>query len=261
MPENVMSDWTDTNSDQIETSEPTSASDPVEMLEDADQSATSDDSDSEDTGIVLTATSEDDEQNEGDTPSYDDSTLPDVDPEKVSEPSYKGEEAFWYVVHTYSGYENKVKVTLDKIVENRGIQDYIQEIYIPMEEVVEIKDGKRKTSMKKIYPGYVMIKMVLTDEIWYIVRNTRGVTGFVGPNSRPVPLTEEELAIMGMVSDWVPVVDYIVGDTVKIINGPLENFNGRVESISHEKKKVSVMVSMFGRETPVELEFTQVVRI
>lgn len=211
----------------------------------------------EDTGIVPV-----EEEESSDKPVVsNDPPLPDVDPEKVSEPTYKGEEAFWYVVHTYSGYENKVKNTLDKIVENRGIQDYIQEVYIPMEEVVEIKDGKRKTSMKKIYPGYVMIKMVLTDEIWYIVRNTRGVTGFVGPNSRPVPLTEEELAIMGMVSDWVPVVDYSEGDTVKIINGPLENFNGRVEAISHEKKKVSVLVSMFGRETPVELEFTQVVRI
>jgi transcriptional antiterminator NusG len=206
------------------------------------------------------AISENTEEQAAEQPVFD-PQLTDVDPEKVSEPSYKSEEAYWYVVHTYSGYENKVKVTLDKIVENRGIQDYIQEVFIPMEEVVEIKDGKRKTSMKKIYPGYVMIKMVLTDEIWYIVRNTRGVTGFVGPNSRPVPLTEEELAIMGMVSDWVPVVDYDIGDTVKIINGPLENFNGRVENISHEKKKVSVLVSMFGRETPVELEFTQVIRI
>lgn len=149
MPENVMSEWTDTNSDQIETSEPISASDSGEMLEDSDQSTISDASDSEDTGIVLTATGEADGQNAADTPTYDESALPDVDPEKVSEPSYKGEEAFWYVVHTYSGYENKVKVTLDKIVENRGIQDYIQEIYIPMEEVIEIKDGKRKTSMKR----------------------------------------------------------------------------------------------------------------
>lgn len=183
------------------------------------------------------------------------------DPEKVSEPSYKGEEAFWYVVHTYSGYENKVKSTLEMIVENRGIKDYIQDIFIPTEEVVEIKDGKKKVTQKKIYPGYVMIKMVLTDEIWYIVRNTRGVTGFVGPNSKPVPLTDEELAIMGMESDWVPIVDYEVGDSVKIINGPLENFTGTVEDINHEKKKVRVLVSMFGRETPVELEFIQVVRI
>lgn len=170
-------------------------------------------------------------------------------------------EALWYVVHTYSGYENKVKDTLEQIVENRGIQDYIQEISVPVEEQVEIKDGKKKTVLRKLYPGYVLVKMVLTDEIWYIVRNTRGVTGFVGPNSRPVPLTEEELAIMGMLKDWNPVIDYGVGDPVKVINGPLESFIGTVEEINMEKKKVRVLVSMFGRETPVELEFTQVLRI
>lgn len=130
-----------------------------------------------------------------------------------------------------------------------------------MEEVVEIKDGKKKTSMKKLYPGYVLVKMNLTDEIWYIVRNTRGVTGFVGPNSRPVPLTEEELAIMGMTTEWDPIVDYNVGDSVKVISGPLDGFIGTVESINSEKKKVKVMVSMFGRETPVELEFTQVISL
>jgi len=191
----------------------------------------------------------------------DDPMLQTEDPEKGAEPSYKGEEAFWYVVHTYSGYENKVKNTLEMIVENRGIQDFIQDIFIPTEEVVEIKDGKKKITERKLYPGYVMIKMVLTDEIWYIVRNTRGVTGFVGPNSKPVPLSDEELAIMGMETDWVPVVDYEVGDSVKIINGPLESFVGTVESINHEKKKVRVLVSMFGRETPVDLEFTQVITI
>ncbi len=169
--------------------------------------------------------------------------------------------AKWYVIHTYSGYENKVKMTLEQIVENRDIQDLIQEISVPMEEVVEIKDGKKKTSMKKLYPGYVLVKMVLTDEIWYIVRNTRGVTGFVGPNSRPVPLTEEELAIMGMTTEWDPIVDYGVGDSVKVISGPLDGFIGTVESINAEKKKVKVMVSMFGRETPVELEFTQVISL
>ncbi len=171
------------------------------------------------------------------------------------------QEARWYVIHTYSGYENKVKATLERIVENRGIQEYIQEISVPMEEQVEIKDGKKKTSMKKIYPGYVLVKMVLTDEMWYVVRNTRGVTGFVGPNSRPVPLTDEELALMGVETGWEPVVDYGIGDSVKVISGPLESFIGLVEEINLEKKKVRVLVSMFGRETPVELELTQIMRI
>lgn len=170
-------------------------------------------------------------------------------------------EAEWYVIHTYSGYENKVKTTLEQVVENRGLHDYIQEIEIPVEEIVEIKDGQKKTSLRKIYPGYALIKMVLTDEIWYIVRNTRGVTGFVGPNSRPIPLTDEELAMMGVETDWEPIVDYGEGDSVKVINGPLEGFIGAVEEVNMEKKRVRVLVSMFGRETPVELEFTQVLRI
>ncbi len=171
-------------------------------------------------------------------------------------------EAQWYVVHTYSGYENKVKATLEQIVENRGIQDFIQDISVPTEEQVEIKDGKRKVTQRKIYPGYVLVKMKLTDEIWYIVRNTRGVTGFVGPSSsRPVPLTDEELMLMGLESGWEPVIDYEIGDSVKIINGPLESFIGTVEEINLEKKKVRVLVSMFGRETPVELELTQILRL
>ena len=171
------------------------------------------------------------------------------------------QEARWYVVHTYSGYENKVKATLERIVENRGIHEFIQEVSVPEEEIMEIKDGKKKTVRRKIYPGYVLVKMVLTDEIWYIVRNTRGVTGFVGPNSRPIPLTEEELALMGLESSWEPVVDYGVGDSVKVINGPLESFIGTVEEINLEKKKVRVLISMFGRETPVELELAQIMRI
>lgn len=171
-------------------------------------------------------------------------------------------DALWYVVHTYSGYENKVKNTLDMIVENRGLQDYIQEILVPTEEVVEIKDGKRKTYDRKVYPGYILVKLVLTDEIWYIVRNTHGVTGFVGSSStNPVPLTDEELMIMGLESNWEPIVDYGIGDSVKIISGPLDGFVGTVEEINNEKKKLTVMVSMFGRETPVELELTQVLRV
>ena len=172
------------------------------------------------------------------------------------------QDAKWYVVHTYSGYENKVRATLERIVENRGIQDFIQEISVPMEEQVEIKDGKKKVTQRKIYPGYVLVKMVLTDEIWYIVRNTRGVTGFVGPtSSKPIPLTDEELMLMGLESGWEPVVDYDIGDSVKVINGPLESFIGTVEDINLDKKKVRVLVSMFGRETPVELELTQIMRI
>lgn len=172
------------------------------------------------------------------------------------------QEARWYVVHTYSGYENKVKATLDMIVENRGLQDYIQEISVPTEEVIEIKEGKKKTYERKLYPGYVLVKLILTDEIWYIVRNTRGATGFVGPSStHPVPLTDEELLIMGLESNYEPIVDYEVGDSVKIISGPLDGFAGVVQEINSEKKKVIVEVSMFGRETPVELELTQILRI
>ena len=170
-------------------------------------------------------------------------------------------EAKWYVIHTYSGYENKVKLTLEKKVENRGLEDYIQEIAIPTEEVLEIKDGKSKKVTRKVFPGYVLVKMVLNDENWYVVRNTNGVTGFVGPSSKPVPLTEEELAFIGLESDWEPEVDYDVGDSVKVINGPLESFIGRVDEINLEKKKVKVGISMFGRETPVELDLNQIMRV
>lgn len=168
--------------------------------------------------------------------------------------------AKWYVVHTYSGYENKVKANLEKIVENRGLQDYILDIVVPMEEQIEIKDGKKKATLRKVFPGYVLVKMVMTDESWYVVRNTRGVTGFVGPGSKPVPLTDEEIRNMG-VEESEPVVDYEVGDSVRVISGPLENFIGEVEEISLEKKKVRVAISMFGRETPVELELTQIQKL
>jgi transcriptional antiterminator NusG len=168
--------------------------------------------------------------------------------------------AKWYVVHTYSGYENKVKVNLEKIVENRGMQDYIIDIVVPMEEQIEIKDGKKKATLKKVFPGYVLLKMIMSDESWYIVRNTRGVTGFVGPGSKPVPLTDEEIAAMG-VEIYDTIVEYEQGDSVRIISGPLENFIGSVEEINMEKKKVRVLVSMFGRETPVELEFEQIQKL
>jgi transcription termination/antitermination protein NusG len=170
------------------------------------------------------------------------------------------EEVKWYVVHTYSGYENKVKANLEKIVENRGMQEHILDIVVPMEEQIEIKDGKKKATLRKVFPGYVLIKMVMSDEAWYIIRNTRGVTGFVGPGSKPVPLTDDEVKVMG-VEEFAPSVDYAVGDNVRVTSGPLENFIGIVEEINMEKKKVRVMVSMFGRETPVELELLQIQKL
>ena len=166
------------------------------------------------------------------------------------------EEARWYVVHTYSGYENKVATNLETIVENRKLQDWIHEIRVPTETVVEMKDGKKHEVERKIFPGYVLVKMVMTDESWYVVRNTRGCTGFVGPNGKPIPLTEEEVAALGVEKREV-VINYAVGDMVRIVDGPLENFTGKVEEIDTEKSKVRVIVSMFGRETPVELELDQ----
>jgi len=167
------------------------------------------------------------------------------------------DQAKWYVVHTYSGYENKVKANIEKTIENRGLQNLIFDVQVPMEEVIETKDNKKKAVMRKVFPGYVLIKMIMTDESWYIVRNTRGVTGFVGPGSKPVPLTDEEVEAMG-VETKVFTFDYEVGDTVKVTSGPLESFIGVVEEINLDKKKIRVSVSMFGRETPVELEFNQV---
>lgn len=165
--------------------------------------------------------------------------------------------ARWYVIHTYSGYENKVKTDLEKMVKNRELEDYFFDIIVPMEEQIEIKDGKRKTNLKKVFPGYVLIKMIVTDETWYIVRNTRGVTGFVGSGTNPIPLTDEEIRNMGFEAVEVKI-DYDVNESVKVINGPLEGFVGVVQEINKEKGKVKVLVSMFGRETPVELEFSQV---
>ena len=166
----------------------------------------------------------------------------------------------WYVVHTYSGYENKVKKDLENTIKNRELEEFFFDIVVPMEEQIEIKDGKRKTNIKKVFPGYVLIKMIVTEESWYIVRNTRGVTGFVGSGTDPIPLTEDEIRNMGF--DVADVnVDYEVNDSVRIMNGPLENFIGVVQEINKEKRKVKVMVSMFGRETPVELDFIQVQKV
>lgn len=166
------------------------------------------------------------------------------------------DEARWYVIHTYSGYENKVASNLEKTVENRNLHDLIHEVRVPTEIVTEIKDNKSREVERKIFPGYVLVKMVLTDDSWYIVRNIRGCTGFVGPSSKPVPLTEEEVARLGVEEKQVEL-NYAVGDSVSIIDGPLEGFIGTVEEIDIEKNRVRVTVSMFGRETPVELELAQ----
>lgn len=166
------------------------------------------------------------------------------------------EEAKWYVVHTYSGYENKVASNLATTVENRRLQDWIKDISVPTETVVEIKDNKKKEVERKLFPGYVLVKMVMTDESWFVVRNIRGCTGFVGPNGKPVPLTEEEIASLGVETKEIEI-SYAVGDTVRIIDGPLEGFSGVVNEIDREKNKTSVTISMFGRETPVELELEQ----
>lgn len=174
------------------------------------------------------------------------------------------EEAKWYVVHTRTGYENKVKTDLEKTVENRNMQDLIQEIKVPTEEVVEIKETKdkvtRKLVQRKLYPCYLMVKMIMNTETWYIVRNATGVTGFVGPGSEPVPLTDAEVEEMG-VERSSSELSYGVGDEVRVIDGPLENFVGKVESINTEQQKLTIVVNMFGRDTAVDLDFLQVKRV
>ena len=165
--------------------------------------------------------------------------------------------AQWYVVHTYSGYENTVKATIEKYVENRGLQDLIHEISIPLETVTEITDNGPKEVEREVFPGYVLVKMVMTDECWHIVRNIRGVTGFLGSGNKPIPLSESDIAALGVEKREI-VVGYEVGDSVKITDGALESFLGTVEEIDLDRSKVRVVVSMFGRETPVELELDQV---
>ena len=166
--------------------------------------------------------------------------------------------AQWYVVHTYSGYENTVKATIEKYVENRGLQDLIHEISIPLETVTEITDNGPKEVERKVFPGYVLVKMVMTDDAWYIIKNVRGVTGFVTSGStKPTPLTEDEVIQLGVEKREI-VVGYKVGDTVRIMDGPLTSFSGIVEELDVEKNRVRVTVSMFGRETPVDLELDQV---
>ena len=170
------------------------------------------------------------------------------------------DEARWYVIHTYSGYENKVASNLEKLVENRGMHDLIQEIRVPTETVVEVKDNKQKEVVRKIFPGYVLVKMVMTDDSWYVVRNIHGCTGFVGPASKPVPLTDSEVEALGVEVRSVEV-SYGIVDTVKIIDGPLTGFVGNVDELDVEKNHVKVTISMFGRETPVELEYKQIQKV
>ncbi len=176
-------------------------------------------------------------------------------------------EAQWYVAHTYSGYENKVKVNIEKTIENRGLQDQILEVCVPMQSVLEVKNGVEKVSDKKMFPGYVLVHMVMNDETWYVVRNTRGVTGFVGPGSKPVPLSPQEMANLGFGEQLVEpqveniVIDYKVGDTVIVTSGAWKDTSGVIISINEHKKTVSMNVEMFGRETKVELGFSEVKRI
>ena len=167
-------------------------------------------------------------------------------------------EANWYVVHTYSGYENKVKMDIEKTIENRKLHDQILEVSVPKQDVVELKNGKRRTVAKKMFPGYVLINMVMNDETWYVVRNTRGVTGFVGPGSKPVPLSPEEIEALAGGGESPVLVDFEVGDSVTVISGAWEGTAGVIASINESKQSVTIHVDMFGRETPVELSFDEI---
>jgi transcriptional antiterminator NusG len=170
----------------------------------------------------------------------------------------------WFVIHTYAGYENKVKANLEKRVESMNMQEKVFRVLVPMEDEVEIKDGKRKVTKRKIFPGYVLVEMILTDDSWYVVRNTPGVTGFVGSGNKPIPLLPTEVRVimrqMGL-DETRTKIDLDLGESVRVITGPFENFIGTVEEIYPEKSKLRVLVSMFGRETPVELEFTQIQKL
>jgi len=166
----------------------------------------------------------------------------------------------WYVVHTYSGYENKVKANIEKIRDNRGMQEEILEVLVPMQDAVEVKNGVRKNVVRKTYPGYVLLKMFMNDDTWYVVRNTRGVTSFVGPGSKPVPLTEDEVLAMG-IEFTNTTIDLDIGDSVKVVSGPFEDSIAVVKEINENKRSVTVSLLVFGRETPAELDFTQVVKL
>ena len=166
-------------------------------------------------------------------------------------------EASWYVDHTYSGYENKVKANIEKTIENRHLEDQILEVRVPMQDVVELKDGASRSVQKKMFPGYVLINMIMNDDTWYVVRNTRGVTGFVGPGSKPVPLTEEEMRPLGIHSESVQI-DFAEGDSVVVIGGVWKDTVGVIQSINDNKQSATINVDLFGRETPVEISFTEI---
>ena len=166
-------------------------------------------------------------------------------------------EAQWYVVHTYSGYENKVKVDIEKTIENRGLQDQILEVSVPLEEVIELKNGAQKQVERKMFPGYVLIHMIMNDDTWYVVRNTRGVTGFVGPGSKPVPLTEAEMKPLGIKTENVSV-DFAEGDSIAVVAGVWKDTKGIVQKIDYNKQTAMINVELFGRETPVEIGFAEV---
>ncbi len=172
----------------------------------------------------------------------------------------RSKEAKWYVVHTYSGHENKVKVNIEKLVENRGMQNLVLSVIVPTEDRVELKDGQRKIKTRKMFPGYVIVKMIVTNESWYLVRNTQGVTGFVGHGSEPIPLTDEEVRRMG-IEKTIIVLDIDVGDMVKVISGPFKGFMSVVEEVNVDKQTLRARVSMFGRDTLVELEYDQVDKV
>ena len=166
-------------------------------------------------------------------------------------------EAHWYVVHTYSGYENKVKANIDKTIENRHLEDQILEVRVPMQNVMEVKNGTKKQVAKKMFPSYVLIHMIMNDDTWYVVRNTRGVTGFVGPGSKPVPLSDAEMRPLGIKTENV-VVDFAEGDTITVIGGVWKDTVGVIQSMNPGKQSVTINVELFGRETPVEISFTDV---
>ena len=169
-------------------------------------------------------------------------------------------ETNWYVVHTYSGYENKVKANIDKTIENRHLEDQILEVRVPLEDVTEVKNGVRKQVSKKMFPGYVLIHMIMNDDTWYVVRNTRGVTGFVGPGSKPVPLTEAEMKPLGIRMEGVSV-DFVEGDTITVVAGVWKDTVGVVQRIDFGKQTATINVELFGRETPVEIDFAEVRRM
>ena len=169
-------------------------------------------------------------------------------------------EAKWYVVHTHSGYENKVKANIDKTIENRHLEEQILEVRVPMQEVVELKNGVQKASQKKMFPGYVLIHMIMNDDTWYVVRNTRGVTGFVGPGSKPVPLTDEEMIPLGIKQDNI-VVDYAEGDSIQVVSGAWADTVGVIQSLNVQKQSLTINVELFGRETPVEISFADVKKL